>query len=39
MRRLKDLDVHVAYSGHGPVLHSDRFQEIIDNYLRERDQI
>jgi len=39
MRRLKDLDVDVAYSGHGPVLHSDRFQEIINNYLHERAPI
>lgn len=39
MRRLKDLDVEIAYSGHGPVLHSGRFKEIIDNYLRQRDRI
>lgn len=36
MRRLKDLDVGVVYSGHGPVLHFDRFNEIIDDYLSER---
>lgn len=39
MRRLKDLDVDVAYTGHGPVLHSDRFQEIVNEYLRERSPI
>jgi len=37
MRRLKDLDVDIAYSGHGPALNADRFKEIVDNYLRDRD--
>lgn len=39
MHRLKELDVDITYSGHGPLLHSDRFHEIIDTYLRERDQL
>ncbi|MDQ2849985.1 MAG: MBL fold metallo-hydrolase [Actinomycetota bacterium] len=36
MHRSKDLDVDVAHCGHGPVLHSDRFNEIIENYPRGR---
>lgn len=36
MRRLQGLDIDLVYCGHGPVLHADRFTEIITRYLRDR---
>lgn len=38
LRRLRELDVDIAYPGHGPAFDGMRMRELIDVYLEQRDE-
>lgn len=38
MRRLRELPVHTAFPGHGPILSGDAFRETIDTYLDSKQR-